>query len=150
MTADIFADAEAFRAACAGGTLIVPMTADGGNLERASAMIDALRIGRRVLLMECNGVALDHAEGEGCEACDAERLRREALRLARERGPARIRFDTAALLETGRLVVADMALEADIRRELSARWIRRPVELVLCERRNCVFEAARCIGCPED
>lgn len=147
---NILEDVAAFRAACAQGQVTVRQRPDNEDGELAVAMLDALGIRGRVLVFECNGIALLHGEGEGCEACDGERWRRKAIADAREGKRHGFRFDTAALLETGRLVVADMALEADIRRELSARWIRRPVEIVECDRANCTLAGARCIGCPED
>lgn len=150
MTADIFADAEAFRAACADGQLLVPMTADGGNLERASGMIEALRIPGPVLILECDGLSLEHGEGEGCEACDGERLRQESKRRARERERGHIRFDTTAVCDSGRLVIADMSLEPAVRDKLAERWIARPVEIIECDRASCTLAGARCIGCPEE
>ena len=147
---NILEDVAAFRAACAQGQVTVRQRPANEDGELAVAMLDALGIRGPVLILECDGLSLAHGEGEGCEGCDGERLRREALRLARERGPARIRFSTTAVCDTGRLVVRDMSLEPAVRDKLAARCIRRPGEIVECDRANCNLAGARCIGCPEE
>ena len=147
---NILEDVGAFRAACAKGIVTVRQRPGNEDGELAVAMLDALGIRGPVMVIECNGMDLRHGEGEGCEGCDAERLRRKAVADAREGKRNPIRFSSAAVSDSGRLVVRDMSLEPAVRDKLAARCITRPVEVVECDRANCNVDGARCIGCPEE
>ena len=73
-------DASGFLAAVEranGGPVVLPSTADNeAVMDRAQTLARLAGVQGVMALMSCHGRDLDHGEGEGCLACDAERAAR--------------------------------------------------------------------------